>query len=96
MNIDYSPRAQADLLSIFLYLKGRSPRAATEVVRQIRVRSESLLQFPLMGARTGMAGIRRLEVGRYPYLIFYRVEGDLVSIVHIRHASRRPWRGGED
>jgi plasmid stabilization system protein ParE len=28
---------------------------------------------------------------RYGYKIFYRVVGDTVEIMHIRHSSRRPW-----
>jgi toxin ParE1/3/4 len=30
-------------------------------------------------------------VADYPYKIFYRLGDDAVDIVHIRHASRRPW-----
>ncbi len=28
---------------------------------------------------------------RYPYKIFYRVFEDAIRVLHIRHASRRPW-----
>jgi plasmid stabilization system protein ParE len=28
---------------------------------------------------------------RYSYKIFHRVRDDSVEIVHVRHASRRPW-----
>ena len=30
-------------------------------------------------------------VPKYPYKIFYRLEAETIDIVHIRHASRRPW-----
>jgi toxin ParE1/3/4 len=96
MRIDYSPRAQTDLLNIFSYLNERNPRAAVAVVREIRQRIETLLTFPLKGPRTDVPGTRRLEIVRYPYLVFYRVEGDTISIVHIRRTSRSQWRGGDD
>jgi plasmid stabilization system protein ParE len=32
-------------------------------------------------------------VRRYRYKIFYAVAGDTVEIIHVRHASRRPWTG---
>jgi addiction module RelE/StbE family toxin len=92
MKIDYSPRAQIDLQNIFSYLNDRNPRAAIEVVREIRDRSESLLVFPLKGVRTNLSGTRRLEIGRYPYFVFYRVANDTISILHIRHTSRRHWQ----
>ncbi|MBN8958665.1 MAG: type II toxin-antitoxin system RelE/ParE family toxin [Rhizobiales bacterium] len=95
MKLEYAPLAQSDLRAIFLYVKDRNPRAALSVVDEIRSRCESLLLFPLKGARTGIAGIRRLEIGRYPYFIFYRVEGDKISIVHIRHTRRQTWQGDE-
>ena len=38
------------------------------------------------------AHMRVRVVGDFPYLIFYRVVGPaVVSIVHIRHAARRPF-----
>jgi addiction module RelE/StbE family toxin len=95
MKLEYAPLAQSDLRTIFVYLNNRNPRAAASVVGEIRNRCESLLPFPLKGARTDIASIRRLEIGRYPYFIFYRVEGDKISIVHIRHTRRQTWRGEE-
>jgi toxin ParE1/3/4 len=95
MRIGYSRRAQADLLKIFSYLNERNPRAAVSVVREIRSRIDTLLAFPLKAPRTDIPDTRRLEIVRYPYFVFYKVQGDTVSILHIRHASRRPWQGGQ-
>jgi len=41
-------------------------------------------------------GVHALWLGRYPYIVYYRVGRDEVAIVHIRHAARRPWEGEED
>jgi plasmid stabilization system protein ParE len=40
-------------------------------------------------------GVRVLWVGRYPYLVYYQIRQNEVAILHIRHAARRPWAGGE-
>jgi plasmid stabilization system protein ParE len=40
--------------------------------------------------------VRAVLVLRYPYKIFYRVRGDTVEILHIRHTAQRPWVGNED
>lgn len=37
-----------------------------------------------------MPNVRVLFVGRYPYKFFYRVRGDTVEVLHIRHTSRFP------
>jgi plasmid stabilization system protein ParE len=44
--------------------------------------------------RTDDPDIRVHVVHRYRYKIFYAVAGDAVEIIHVRHTSRRPWRGG--
>jgi plasmid stabilization system protein ParE len=38
-------------------------------------------------------GVHALYLGRYPYIVYYRVGRDEISIVHIRHAARRVWEG---
>jgi plasmid stabilization system protein ParE len=30
-----------------------------------------------------------------PYRVYYRIDGEEVVIIHIRHTSQRPWRGEE-
>jgi plasmid stabilization system protein ParE len=37
--------------------------------------------------------VHALYLGRYPYIVYYRVGRDEISIVHIRHAARRSWEG---
>jgi hypothetical protein len=37
---------------------------------------------------------RVLPAGRYPYLIYWSVEGGEAWIVHIRDARRKPWTTG--
>jgi hypothetical protein len=40
--------------------------------------------------------VRMMPLVRYPYKIFYRILGDTIRILHIRHAARRPWGGREE
>jgi hypothetical protein len=49
--------------------------------------------FPQRGRLTAVKGIRMLTAGRYPYLVYWIVEGEEVKIVHIRDGRRKPWRG---
>jgi hypothetical protein len=37
--------------------------------------------------------VHALWLGRYPYIVYYRVWGDEIAVIHIRHAARRPWEG---
>jgi plasmid stabilization system protein ParE len=50
-----------------------------------------LAEFPLIAPSTDEPGVYELTITRYPYKIYYQVEGSEVWIVHIRDARRRPW-----
>ena len=40
-----------------------------------------------------VAGIRRLQLERFPYLIRYRITADTVQFLSILHAARHPDTG---
>jgi toxin ParE1/3/4 len=90
MNATYAPRAHRDLEAIAEYLLQRSPSGAANVLAAIKSSIEVLEAFPEIGRVVDDAGHRRLAVARFPYVIFYRIEGTEVVILHIRHTSRRP------
>ena len=90
MNIVYAPRALRDLQSIAEYLNQRSPSGAFNVLAAVKSSIEALAAFPGMGRVVDDAGHRRFPVLRFPYAVFYRISGDELLIVHIRHAARRP------
>jgi plasmid stabilization system protein ParE len=96
MRVRYTPRAFADREAIFEYLNRRSPQAARNVKAFIAEKVASLSHFPRRARFVKELGVHALWLGRYPYIVYYRVSGDTVSIIHIRHGARRPWAGGND
>jgi toxin ParE1/3/4 len=93
MRVRYTLRARADLEQICEYLEKRAPAAAPAVKSTIERQIGWLAQFPYMAPATDEPGVRELTLTRYPYKIYYEVEGDEVRILHIRHARRRARRG---
>jgi toxin ParE1/3/4 len=91
MKVRYTPRAQGDIDAILSYIDQRNPQGARNVARTMHKTIELIEQFPQAGRLAGEQGTRVLPVGRYPYLIYWSVEGDEAWIIHIRHAARRPW-----
>ena len=92
MRLRYTRVALRELAEIFSYLSDRNPRAADAVIDRVEEVVAHLLDFPEMGHRTDEPGVRIASLGRYPYLIFYIVEGEEVAVVHVRHAARlKPW-----
>jgi len=96
MRVRYTPRAFADREAIFDYLEKRSPQGARVVKQAIENSIRRLEQFPYSAPLTDESGAHELIVPRRPYKVYYRIVGDEVWIVHIRHAARRPWTGQGD
>lgn len=90
MRLRFTPRAFADREAIFGYLNARSPEAATRVMMRLHHAIGMLSSRTLSGHETNIDGVRVLFVGRYPYKVFFRVVGDTIEILHIRHTARRP------
>jgi plasmid stabilization system protein ParE len=88
----YTDAAASELEAILSYVSRRNPSAAARIAARVQRTIDALVQFPEMAQLTDDPGIRRMPVGRYPYLIFYTVESGELVILHIRHTSRRALR----
>ena len=95
IRVRLSPRAVSDLESIRDYLLSRSPKGAENVRRAIDVAISLLADFPHLGREREALGVRGFGVARYPYTIYYRIEGDEVWIVHVRDDRHKPLTRGE-
>jgi toxin ParE1/3/4 len=92
MKVRYTPRARADVEAIFSYLDSRNPTAAVRVKREIEHSVAALALSPYLGVALDRSPeFRALRMRRYPYYVYYRIRGNEVWIVHIRHTSRRRW-----
>lgn len=91
MRVVFSPRALNDLRDIQSYIARHNVTAAARVASAIRTSIEMLEYEPLLFP-VHEDDIRRLNVGRYPYSVFYSadLEAETVTIHHIRHGHRRP------
>ena len=97
MKVRYTPRARADVEAIFSYLDSRNPTAAVRVKREIEHSVAAPALSPYLGVALDRSPeFRALRMRRYPYYVYYRIRGNEVWIVHIRHTSRRRWIGEGD
>jgi toxin ParE1/3/4 len=95
MRIVYAPRAIRDLEEIGAYYREvAAPRVAAAIGERIeRVVDRLALQPESAPHVVDRPGMHAVPVQRTPYKIFYRLQGDVVEILHIRHTARRPWQG---
>ena len=91
MRIAYTERALADLRAISAYLKPRSPGGAKNVRNAIGSTISHLAAFPQLGRLQSAPGVYKINVRKYPYLIYYtfdRITGT-ITIVTIRHGFQQ-------
>lgn len=73
---------------IVAYVRVFDSRAADRLAARLVAAAESLRDFPNRG-RPAEGGKRELPTVP-PYIIRYRVEGEIVLIMRIRHGAQRP------
>jgi toxin ParE1/3/4 len=89
MRARYTRRALADIEHIFAYLDERSPAGAVSIKKALRRAIQPVETFPSGGQLSDWKGLRQRPVSPYPYTVYWKVEGEEVWVVHIRHAARR-------
>lgn len=89
MRVRFTLGAQRQLDQIFAYIATDSPAAARRIVDRIEYVGELLGDQPRMGRKIEFLGLFVLPVWETPYLIYYRIVGDEVQIVRVRHSARR-------
>lgn len=94
MRVRYTARSRADLAEIYSYVSRDDVAAAKRVQRTIFDAIEFLAAFPYAGIRNVRAPeLRSKPVSRYPYRVHYRLKGEELWALHIRHTARRVWDG---
>jgi toxin ParE1/3/4 len=94
MRVEYSRRAVSDIRKMAEDSLSYSEAAAEGLEKRLRQAIEHLAEHPQAAPKVeNRPGVHVFPLIRYPYKIFYRVVRDKVLILHIRHTSRRPWKG---
>ena len=90
MRLVWTEPALRDLAAARAYIARDSVAAADRQVDRVIAAVASLLQFPETGRPGRRAGIRELVVGRTPYIVPYRLRGDVIEVLRVLH-SRQRW-----
>lgn len=90
MKLRYTATALIELDAILTYVRERDVVAADRIAERVDRTLDHLLRFPESSVRRADEPNTRMAlVGRFPYRIFYTVEGTELVILHIRHTARR-------
>ena len=88
--IAWSEPAVADLLAIADYIAVENPAAASALVRRVYRHIGQLEEFPQSGGSIPELGAdsRYGQIVEPPCRVFYRVQGEIVLILHIMRSEQ--------
>ena len=89
MELRWTEEAVTDLEHIADYLFEKTPAHAPELVRVIYNAPAALLSFPYRGRMGKKQGTRELVLAPLPYLMVYRVSGEVIHIARILHGAQK-------
>jgi plasmid stabilization system protein ParE len=93
----FPPSASADVQAAYEWYEGQRPGLGDEFLAAVDAAIASILAFP-DAYPVVHRGARRVLLERFPYSLYYRVQGEQVVVVACMHAARDPrwWRSRLD
>jgi toxin ParE1/3/4 len=86
----WSPEAIDDLAALRAFIAQDDPAAAQRVALHIINNVERLLsQNPKMGRLGRVPGTRELVIPRTPFIVPYRLKGEVIQVLRVFHGARR-------
>ncbi|MCA6974562.1 type II toxin-antitoxin system RelE/ParE family toxin [Pectobacterium carotovorum] len=82
-------KAAANLEAEYRYIAQDDPQAASQFIDEVQRLTELLPQQPAIGRPGRVPGTRELVLTHHPYIIPYRVKGNMLQILRVFHTHRR-------
>lgn len=90
MKVVYTDEALTDMDQIADWLIAHYPAIAPTVGRRIQAVVARIARWPDSARLVpDRPHVRAAPLGRYPYVVFYRVTADTIEILHVHHAARQ-------
>jgi len=88
MRLRWTEAAAEDLERIADYLLEKTPENAAQLIRTIYNAPSVLKTFPNRGRQGKKKGTRELMIPSLPWIVVYRITGDIAHIVRILHGAQ--------
>jgi plasmid stabilization system protein ParE len=87
--VEFHPKATAEARAAYNWYRERSHAASDAFLAEIDLALDKIVKSPLARAEY-IAGTRRYLFRRFPFSIVYRVSSDVIEVIAVAHARRRP------
>jgi len=93
MQFRWSPATAEDLFRIIEYIRQENASAAERIAKTIYDSVGSLKAFPKKGRSGRVEGTRELPLPPLPFVVVYRIRGDILEIANVIHGAQK-WPPG--
>jgi len=83
------PRADLDVAATFDWYENEKARLGQNFLDELRAAYDRIADSPLAYQHL-RSGIRRALLRRFPYAVYFAVEGDVVVVLAVLHVGRDP------
>ena len=83
------PGANHDIEVAFEWYENERRGLGAEFLDELRAAYDRIVEGPLKYQEL-RSGIQRALVRRFPYLVYFAIEGDVIVVVAVLHAGRDP------
>jgi plasmid stabilization system protein ParE len=84
-----APRVDLDVAATYQWYENEQPGLGLEFLNQVHTTYDQIAAGPFQYQYL-RAAVRRALLRRFPYAVYFAVEGDLVIVLAVLHASRDP------
>lgn len=90
MNYTFLPEAETEYLEAVRFYEEQQAKLGLSLIKEFETTIALVLQRPQSWKLVHPSGIRRVELTRFPYSVFYRILADDIQITAIAHHRRHP------
>jgi toxin ParE1/3/4 len=89
MQVKWTVRAESDRENAINYIAVDSLTAALSQLDEIERQTDRLADYPKLGRPGRVKGTRELVVNRTPFIVVYRIKGEIVQILRVLHGAQQ-------
>jgi plasmid stabilization system protein ParE len=87
--IDAEVAVEADVEAAFDWYEVEEPGLGFEFLEELRAGYQRIIEQPI-GYQELRFGIRRALIQRFPYAVYFSLEGETIVVLAVLHTSRDP------
>ena len=89
MQVQWTISAGRDRENAINYIAVNSLTAALGQLDEIERQTDRLADYPKLGRLGRVKGTRELVVNRTPFIVVYRIKGEIVQVLRVLHGAQQ-------